>query len=73
MNPKIPHILMDAIIAEFYLKNDAALSEFLGTAPPYVSKLRHGTHGVSGDMILRIYDKTGWSIEKIRSYLKGPE
>jgi plasmid maintenance system antidote protein VapI len=65
--------LFHAIAVEFKLKNDAALAEFLDVTPPQISRIRHGKYGVSGDMILRIYDKTGWSIEKIRSYLKGPE
>jgi hypothetical protein len=42
-------------------------------APPHVSRLRHGRYVISGDIVLRVYDKTGWSIEKIRSYLRGPE
>lgn len=65
--------LLHAIATEFKLKNDAALSQFLEVAPPQISRIRHGKYNVSGDMILRIYDKTGWSIERIRGYLKGPE
>lgn len=65
-------ILM-AITADFNLKNDAALAQFLGVTPPQISRIRHGKYNVSSDMILRIYDKTGWSIEKIRSYLEEPE
>jgi plasmid maintenance system antidote protein VapI len=73
MTIKMPHALLDAIIAEFQLKNDAALSNFLDVPPPHVSRMRHVRYGISAEMILRVYDKTGWSIEKIRSYLRGPE
>lgn len=67
------HLLFDAISQEFQLKNDAKLAAFLGINPPHICRLRQGRFRISGDIILRIYDKTGWSIEKIRSYLKGPE
>jgi hypothetical protein len=74
MIPKSSHPLFDAIIGEFQLKSDAGLARFLDLAPPHVSRLRHGKrYTLSGDIVLRVYDKTGWSIEKIRSYLKGPE
>jgi plasmid maintenance system antidote protein VapI len=70
MNPKVKHPLFDAIIKEFNLNSDADVARFLELAPPHVSRLRHSRYNVSGDTVLRIYDKTGWSIEKIRSYLK---
>ena len=73
MNPKINHRLLDAIVEEFDLKNDAALAQFLDVAPPHISRIRHDKYNVSGDMILRIYDKTDWSIEKIRNHLVDPE
>lgn len=65
--------LFDAISQAFQLKNDAKLAAFLSVNPPHICRLRQGRFRISGDIILRIYDKTGWSIEKIRSYLKGPE
>jgi len=55
--------LLTAIMADFNLKNDAALAQFLDVMPPQISRIRHGKYNVSGDMILRIYDKTGWSFE----------
>jgi plasmid maintenance system antidote protein VapI len=63
------HPLLDAIIKEFNLKHDAALAQFLKIAPSMVSKIRHRTLSVTGDTILRVYDRTGWSIEKIREKL----
>ena len=63
--------LLHAITTEFNLKNDRALSRFLDV--PQLSRIRHNKYNVSGDMILRIYDKTGWSVEKIRGYLEEPE
>ena len=65
--------LLHAITTEFNLKNDRALSRFLDVPQPQISRIRHNKYNVSGDMILRIYDKTGWSVEKIRGYLEEPE
>jgi plasmid maintenance system antidote protein VapI len=64
------HTLLDAIIKEFNLKNDADLARFMKVAPSMVSKLRHRTLSVTGDTILIVYDRTGWSIETIRKLLK---
>lgn len=67
---KATHPLLDAIIKEFNLKHDAALAKFLKIAPSMISKIRHRTLSVTGDTILRVYDRTGWSIEKIREKLR---
>jgi plasmid maintenance system antidote protein VapI len=64
------HPLLDAIIAKFDLGNDAHLADFLKVYPAAVSKLRNGKNAISGDTILNIYDKTGWSIERIRALLQ---
>lgn len=67
------HRLLDTIIAEFDLKNDAALAKFLDISPPSVSKIRSGYNKLGGDGILNVYDKTGWTIEKIRDLIKQEE
>jgi plasmid maintenance system antidote protein VapI len=63
--------LLDILKDELGLKYDAALSRELGISKPELSKIRHGKLKVKGDHILKIYDATGWSIEKIRGYLPG--
>jgi len=67
---KSSFLLLDTLIKEFGLKNDAALAKFLEIPPSSLSKWRNGFQGVSAERILHIYDKTGWSIEKIRKLLK---
>lgn len=67
------HKVLDTIISEFNLKNDAALAKFLEISPPAVSKIRSGYNKLGGDGILNVYDKTGWSIETIRKLLKQEE
>ncbi len=67
MGNPVPHALLDAMQSELNLKNDAAIARLMGWEPPVVSKLRHRYVPLSAERILQIYDKTGWSIEKIRS------
>jgi plasmid maintenance system antidote protein VapI len=64
------HALLDFLIKEYGLKNDAALSKSLGVSPPAISKIRSRMMGVSGDMKILIYKKTGMSIEDIESFLE---
>ena len=65
------HDLLDIIKDELDLKTDAALAEVLEISKPQISKIRHGKMKISPVHILRIYDATGWSIEKIKGYLPG--
>lgn len=60
------HALLDQLMDEFLLKNDAAIARFLDVRPPVISKMRNGFQPVTAESILLIYDKTGWPIEKIR-------
>lgn len=62
--------LLDAIIEDFNLKNDAAAAKFLKMPPSALSKWRSGCKPVSAAQILQIYDATDWSIEEIRRLLK---
>ncbi len=64
------HALLDFLIKEYGLKNDAALSRALGVSPPAISKIRSRAMGVSGDIKILIYKKTGLSIEDIESFLE---
>jgi plasmid maintenance system antidote protein VapI len=64
------HALLDFLIKEYGLKNDAALSKALGVKPPVISKIRSRSMGVSGDMKILIYKKTGMSIEDIEEFLE---
>jgi len=67
---KSSFLLLDAIIIEFNLKNDAAAAKFLKMPPSALSKWRSGYKPVSAAQILQIHDITGWSIDEIRRLLK---
>lgn len=63
------HALLDFLVKKNKLKNDAALSRALGVRPSVLSKIRARTMGVSGDVKITIYKKTGMSIEDIEKLL----
>lgn len=54
----------------YNLRDDAALAEFLYTAPSQISQIRNDKMPLSHRMILAIYDRTNLSIEDIRSMAK---
>lgn len=59
-------VLLDTIIKEQELKNDAAVARLLNLPHPAISKIRTGKLTLGATLTLRIYDKTGMSIERIR-------
>ena len=61
-----PHKLFDTIIAEFNLKNDAALCRLLEIDKGQISKLRNGRLAVNATHVLHIHDVTGWEIKRIK-------
>ena len=62
-----PHKLLDTMIDEFKLKNDAALCRLIGIDKSRVSKLRKGRLPVNATHILYIHDVTGWEIKRIKA------
>lgn len=61
--------LLDAILNEHKLKNDAELSRKLEVAPPVLSKIRHGRLPFGAGMIVKVQDAFGWTLPAIRKYL----
>ncbi len=61
-----PHKLLDTMIAELGLKNDAALCRLLEIDKGQISKLRNGRLAVNATHILHIHDVTGWEIKRIK-------
>lgn len=65
--------LLDFLIDELGLKNDAALAKHLSLTAPQICKMRSGLNAVSGDTLLLIHDVTGLSISTLRANLLVPE
>lgn len=69
----IPHKLLDSLIQEMGLKNDAELSRALGVPPPVVSQIRHRKLGVGATMLLRMHEESNVSIATLKELLKASE
>ncbi len=59
--------LLDHLIEQHKLKNDAALSRFLEVKPPVISKLRHRKMALGATLMVRIHEVTGMSIRDIKA------
>jgi DNA-binding transcriptional regulator YdaS (Cro superfamily) len=59
--------MLDTLIAEMRLKNDAALARRLAVAPPVVSKLRHGKLPVGASILISAHEESGISIADLKA------
>lgn len=66
-----PNGLMDAVMAQHALINDAALARKLGVAPPVISKIRRYGMPVGASMILKLHEICGVPVAEIRSFIGG--
>jgi hypothetical protein len=64
-----PNHLLDALIAQMHLKNDAALSRALEVAPPVISKIRHRRLPVGASLLIRMHEASGKSIHELRDLM----
>lgn len=60
-----PHALIDHLLRENKLRNDAALSRALEVAPPVISKIRNNRLPVGAALRLRIMRKLGTPLAKL--------
>jgi plasmid maintenance system antidote protein VapI len=58
--------LLDFLITEHDLKNDAALAREMKVAPPVISKLRKGSLQLGPTYILHIHEHFGIAVGEIR-------
>jgi len=65
-----PNALLDHLLKQLRLKNDAQLSRVLEVQPPVISKLRHGRLPVGATMLIRMHEVSDISIRDLR-YLMG--
>ncbi len=64
--------LLDGVIKQLHLKNDAALSRKLVVAPPVISKLRHGRLPLGDTIIIRLSEVSGISATELRDRVGLP-
>jgi len=64
-----PDRLLDFLIGELKLKNDAALCRVLKIPPPVISKIRHQKLSIGAGMLIRMHEVTGISIYGLKSIM----
>lgn len=65
-----PHALLDKLIVNHNIKNDAQLSRELGVKPPTISKIRSRTNAVGCEVILSIHERFGMPVREIRKLIE---
>src|ERR1700687_2843678 len=61
-----PNHMLESLINQLQLKNDAALSRALEVSPPVISKIRHRRLPVSASLLIRMHEVCGLSIRDLR-------
>lgn len=61
--------LLDSVLDQLQLPDDAALSDMLGVAPSVISGIRHMALPLEPAMLIRIHEITGISIIGLRNIL----
>ncbi|MFZ6773569.1 hypothetical protein ACO0LB_12715 [Undibacterium sp. SXout7W] len=64
-----PNNLLDTLINQLHLKNDAALSRALEVAPPVISKIRHRRLPVGASLLIRMHEISDLSIKELRNLM----
>jgi len=64
-----PNHLLDVLLGNMQLKNDAALCRMLEVAPPVISKIRHYRLPVGSSLLIRMHEVTGMSIRDLRDLM----
>lgn len=63
------NILLDVVIEQLGLKNDAALARLLEVSPPVVSKIRSSVTPISPWLVIRIHEVSRMSVREIKAAL----
>ena len=64
-----PNHLLDTLIKQVGLKNDAALSRALEVAPPVISKIRHYRLPVGASLLIRMHEVSDMTIRDLRALM----
>jgi hypothetical protein len=61
--------LLNALIVQLGLRNDASLARTLEVGAPMISKLRHGKVPVGAGLLIRMMEVSGISIKELRALM----
>jgi hypothetical protein len=62
-----PNALFDSLITIYKLRNDSALAKMLGVGAPVICKARNKTSSITGELLIRIWDITGITVDELRA------
>lgn len=72
LNSYDPNKLFDTVIEQLSLRNDGALSRWLGVGPPVISKMRSKKLAVGSSMLIRLHEISDISLQDLR-FLMGDD
>jgi hypothetical protein len=64
-----PRNLLDTLIRELHIKNDASLSRILEVAPPVISKIRNKKLPIGPSILIRMHEASDLSIKELRELM----
>lgn len=64
-----PDNLLNTLIKQLQLKNDAALSRKLEVTPPIISNIRHRRFPINAPLLIRMHEVSGMSIRALRDLM----
>lgn len=64
-----PNNLLNKLIDQLHLKNDAELSKMLEVAPPVISKIRHHKLSVGASLMISMHEISNISIKDLRALM----
>ncbi len=64
-----PNTLIDFVINNLQLKNDAALADRLGVAPPVISKVRFFKIALGPSLLVRMHEETNITVKELRALM----
>ena len=63
--------LIDHILSQYSVKNDAALAKLIGVHPPTISKMRHGRMPLTPAFILKVHETFDMPVKEIKRIAYG--
>lgn len=68
-----PAALFEHVLDYTHTRSDAQLAKMLGVAPPAICKIRHKKVRMTADMLIRLHDATGKSLDELRGIAGIPK
>jgi plasmid maintenance system antidote protein VapI len=69
LNPPIASVahMLDVVLDQQNIKNDAALARAIQVSPPAISKVRNGCQPLSATLLVKLHEATGMTTMEIKA------